>query len=36
MMGGTLEEKKQQKLTENLLREEWMDKKPDEMSDEEK
>ena len=36
MMGGTLEEKKTQKLTENIQREEWMDKTPDQMTDEEK
>jgi hypothetical protein len=36
MMGGTLEEKKTQKLTENIQKEEWMDKATDQMTDEEK
>jgi len=36
MMGGTLEEKKETPLTEELVREEWMNKPLEEMEDEER
>jgi len=36
MMGGTLEEKKETPLTEELVREEWMNKPPEDMDDDER
>lgn len=36
MMGGTLEEKKENLLGEELQKEEWMNKPVDDMTDEEK
>ena len=36
MMGGTLEEKKASLLQATMEREKWMDKPPEEMTEEEK
>jgi hypothetical protein len=36
MMGGTLAEKKETPLSENLVREEWMDKPVEELDDDQR